>query len=413
MDRFDVVIVGAGHAGVQAAVALRQFGYEGSVALVSDEEHWPYERPSLSKEYLSGHKSADALAFKQIGYWTEKAITLLRGTRVDSVEADSHAIALRGGATLSYGTLIWSAGGAARRLSCEGGSLGGVHTVRTLSDVDLMRRDLDGTETVTVIGGGYIGLETAAVLRGLGKRVTLLEAQDRVLARVAGEAISRFYEAEHRRRGVDIRLGVNVACIEGYAGRASGVRLDDGTCLASDMVIVGIGIVPAVQPLLRAGARGSNGVSVDRHCRTSLTDVYAIGDCAAHANGFAAGQEVRVESVQNAVDQAVVAAKSIVGDAVAYDAIPWFWSNQYDLKLQTIGLSNGHDHWVVRGDPDSRSFSVVYLRDGRVVALDCVNAVKDYVQGKSLVAQGLAIDPVDLMDTSRTLKSMATARADA
>ena len=396
---------------MQAAVALRQFGYEGSIALVSDEEHWPYERPSLSKEYLSGLKSADALAFKQIGYWAEKAITLLRGTRVDRVEADTHAIALRGGAVLRYGTLIWSAGGAARRLSCEGGCLSGVHTVRTLSDVDFMRRELHDAERVTVIGGGYIGLETAAVLRGLGKSVTLLEAQDRVLARVAGETLSRFYEAEHRRQGVDIRLGVGVACIEGHAGRASGVRLDDGTCVASDMVIVGIGIIPAVQPLLDAGARGCNGVSVDGHCRTSLADVYAIGDCAAHANAFARGQEVRVESVQNAVDQAVVAAKSIVGDATAYDAVPWFWSNQYDLKLQTIGLSNGHDHWVVRGDLDSRSFSVVYLRDGRVVALDCVNAVKDYVQGKYLVAEGLAISPSDLMDTSRTLKSIATVRA--
>ena len=407
------MIVGAGHAGVQAAVSLRQFRYKGSIALLSDEDEWPYERPPLSKEYLAGVKSKDDCLLKRSDYWAEKEITLLRGTRVDRVEPDAHTIVTEGGEILLYGSLIWSAGGAARRLSCEGNDLAGVHTVRTQSDVDLMRMELRGVDAVTVIGGGYIGLETAAVLRKLEKRVTLLEVQDRLLARVAGEALSRFYEAEHRQHGVEIRLGVTVTCIEGRAGRVTGARLDDGTCLASDMIIVGIGIVPAVQPLLKAGARGRNGVSVDRRCRTSLLDVYAIGDCAACANAFALGLEIRVESVQNAVDQAIVAAKSIVGEDATYNAVPWFWSNQYDLKLQTVGLSIGHDKWIVRGDPASRSFSVIYLRASRVIALDCINAVRDYVQGRLLVAGGLTIDPIDLADTSRTLKSMATACADA
>ncbi len=226
-----------------------------------------------------------------------------------------------------------------------------------------------------------------------------------MLARVAGEELSAFYEAEHRAHGVDLRTGVAVEALEGE-GRVTGVRLADGEVIPADMVIVGIGIVPAVGVLIAAGAAGGNGVDVDEQCRTSLPHVYAIGDCAAHANGFADGAVIRLESVQNANDQAAIVAKTICGEEAAYQATPWFWSNQYDLKLQTVGLSTGHDATVLRGDPATRSFSVIYLKHGKVIALDCVNAVKDYAQGRKLVEARAVVAPEDLADMERPLKEL-------
>ena len=301
--------------------------------------------------------------------------------------------------------MIWAAGGHARRLACDGHDLAGVHTVRNRADVDRMIAELPDVANAVVVGGGFIGLEAAAVLTKFGKKVVLLEALDRVMARVAGEQLSRFFEDEHRAHGVDVRLGVSVERLLGD-GAVSGVRLADGEIVPADMVVVGIGIVPAVEPLIAAGAVGGNGVYVDAQCRTSLPDVYAVGDCALHANRFAGGVEVRLESVQNATDQANVAAKTILGEDVAYAATPWFWSNQYDLKLQTVGLAFGYDQAVVRGDPAARSFSVIHLRGGRVIALDCVNATRDYVQGRKLVETGAVIDPARLADASVPLKEM-------
>lgn len=407
VQRFDVLIVGAGHAGAHAAMSLRQLGFVGTVALLSDEPDWPYERPPLSKDYLAGTKPFEALLLKEPEYWALKDIAVLRSLRVVSIDAAAHEVRTSGGAALGYGTLVWCAGGTPRRLSCAGSHLAGVHAVRTRADVDLMRAELTTVATVAVVGGGYIGLEAAAVLTQLGKSVTVIETQDRVLARVAGEPVSRFYEAEHRARGVRIMLNTAVSRIEECHGRASGVRLGDGTMLPADMVVAGIGIIPVVQPLLDAGAAGGNGVEVDACCRTSLPDIYAIGDCAAHRSRFADGGSIRVESVQNAVDQALVAAKAITGAPVFYGAIPWFWSNQYDLRLQTIGLSTGYDAMVVRGEPDTRSFSVIYLRRSCVIALDCVNATRDYVQGKTLVAGALVVDPAQLADVTQPLKSLA------
>lgn len=409
-QHYDVLIVGGGHGGAQAAAALRQQKFAGTVAIVGDEPELPYERPPLSKDYLSGDKSFERLLIRPANFWTEREIVMLTDRRVTDVDPVAHTVALSSGETLGYGQLIWATGGKPRQLTCSGHSLIGVHSVRTRADVDRMIAELGSVTEVVVIGGGYIGLEAAAVLAKAGKSVTVLEALDRVLARVAGEPLSRFYEAEHRAHGVDIRLGVEVVCIEEQDGRTTGVRLADGEILPAQMVIVGIGIVPAVEPLLAAGAAGGNGVSVDQSCRTSLPDIYAIGDCAAHANAFAEGQIIRVESVQNANDQAIVTAKSIAGEHVTYNAVPWFWSNQYDLRLQTVGLSIGYDETVVRGSMADRSFSVIYLKQGRVIALDCVNSVKDYVQGRVLVT-GHVHAPIDqLADPAITLKSLVEPR---
>lgn len=403
-ERFEVLVVGAGHAGAQLAIALRQGKFAGTIGILGDEPDLPYERPPLSKDYLSGDKPFHRLLIRPAAFWEERAMTLLPGRRVVAVDPDTRCVTTRDGRVIGYGTLVWAAGGTPRRLSCDGHDLAGVHTVRTRSDVDRMRAELPGVARVVVVGGGYVGLETAAVLAAAGKSVVVLEALDRVLARVAGEPLSRFYEAEHRAHGVDLRLGTTVACLEGD-GQVARVRLADGSALAADMVVVGIGIVPAVSPLLAAGAEGSEqgGVMVDRQCRTSLPGVFAIGDCARHSNRFAGGAAIRLESVQNANDQANVAAAAILGQHRFYDATPWFWSNQYDLRLQTVGLSIGHDAIVLRGDPTARSFSLVYLRDGTILALDCVNAVRDYVQGRKLIEQGRQVDPAALADATRPL----------
>ena len=408
--QYDILIVGTGHGGAQAAIALRQRGFAGSIAMVGEEAEIPYERPPLSKDYLAGDKDFDRILIRPAAFWAERTIALLTGHRVVGVDATAHRIATACGAEIGYGTLIWAAGGHARRLSCDGHDLAGVHSVRNRADVDQLTRELPTTQRVAVIGGGYIGLEAAAVLTKLGKHVVLLEALPRVLARVAGEPLSRFYEGEHRAHGVDVRLNVGVASIEGEQGRVSGVRLADGEIIPCDMAIVGIGIVPAVEPLLAAGATGTNGVSVDDHCRTTLPDVFAVGDCAQHVNQFAGDASIRLESVQNANDMGTIVAKLLTGTAEPYHAVPWFWSNQYDLKLQTVGISTGFDATVVRGDIAERSFSVVYLRDGAVIALDCVNAVKDYVQGKGLVQDRAMPDLNLLADASVPLKTLMEPR---
>ena len=404
--QFDVLIVGAGHGGAQAAIALRQRKVEGTIALLGDEPELPYERPPLSKDYLAGDKPFERILIRPESFWRDRDITMLPNRTVLTVDPAAHTVATSTGETIGYRTLIWATGGAPRRLSCAGHDLRGVHGVRNRADVDRMIAELPAVSRVIVVGGGYIGLEAAAVLTKLGKHVTVLEAAPRVLARVAGAALSTFYEGEHRAHGVDLRTGVTVECIEGRDGAATGVRLADGTVLPGEMVVVGIGIVPAVAPLLAAGAGGGNGVTVDALCRTDLPDVFAIGDCAAHPNPFADGATIRLESVQNANDQATTVARLLAGEEVPYDAVPWFWSNQYDLKLQTVGLSTGYDATVLRGDPATRSFSVIYLKAGAVIALDCVNATRDYVQGRALVCGRAVIDPELLADASVPLKEI-------
>jgi 3-phenylpropionate/trans-cinnamate dioxygenase ferredoxin reductase subunit len=372
--------------------------------MVGEELELPYERPPLSKEYLSGDRTFDRLALRPAKYWEDARVQMMLGRHVTSVDPAARRLTFADGDTLGYNELVWATGGYPRRINCPGRDLAGVHMVRSRADIDRIRAELDAVSRVAVIGGGYIGLEAAAVLTKLGKSVVLLEALDRVLARVAGSELSRFFEAQHRARGVDVRTSAAVESLVGDNGRVLGVRLSTGEAIPAELVIVRIGIIPAVEPLIVAGAAGGNGVRVDSQCRTSLPHVYAIGDCALHENRFAGGASIRLESVQNAGDQGAVAAKTILGVAASYESVPWFWSNQYDLRLQTVGLSLGHDQAVLRGDPASRSFSMIYLREGRVVALDCVNAPRDYAQGRKLVVDSLAIDPDKLRDISIPLK---------
>ncbi len=403
---YDILIVGGGHGGAQAAISLRQAKFEGSIGVVNAEAEYPYERPPLSKDYFAGDKSFERIMIRPPAFWAERGIDMLLGKQVDGVDPDAHMVTLSDGAVIGYGSMIWATGGSPRQLLVPGGNLAGVHVVRSRADVDRMLDGLDDVAQVVIIGGGYIGLEAAAVLRKIGKQVTLMEAMDRVLARVAGEPLSRFYESEHRAHGVDVRLGVEITAMEGESF-VTGVLLADGEIVPAQMVIVGIGIIPAVAPLLTAGAAGGAGVDVDTYCRTSLPDIFAIGDCAAHANAFAGGNVMRVESVQNANDMANAVAKSLTGELTPYHAVPWFWSNQYDLRLQTVGISAGYDATVLRGDPDTRGFSVIYLKGGKVIALDCVNATKDYVQGRFFVTEGLSPTAEQLANMDVTLKELA------
>ena len=407
MDSADIVIVGSGHGAAQAAIALRQQGHDQSILMISRDRTPPYERPPLSKEYLAGEKPLERIMIRKPEFWTERGIELELGANVSEVDPLAHEVALGDGRRIGYRKLIWAAGGDPRRLSCPGADLAGIHAIRSRTDVDTLRAQIEkGARRAVVVGGGYIGLEVAAVLRKLGCSVTLLENQDRVLGRVAGEALSAFYQAEHRRQGVDLRLSTGVERVEGEDGRVTSVLADNGESFPCEIVVVGIGIVAAVGPLIAAGAAGTNGVDVDEFCRTSIDDVYAIGDCAAHANPYAENAVIRLESVQNATDMANTAAKAIMGDKQPYNAVPWFWSNQYDLRLQTVGLSIDHDAVVVRGDPAQRKFSVVYLREGRVIALDCVNTTRDYVQGRKLIEARAVVDPALLADTEVPLKDL-------
>jgi 3-phenylpropionate/trans-cinnamate dioxygenase ferredoxin reductase subunit len=407
MNQADVVIVGSGHGGAQAAIALRQQGFEGSILMIGRDPLPPYERPPLSKDYLAREKPFERIMIRPEAFWAEREIALRPGTVVTGVDAPGHTLKLSGGDEVGYGKLIWAAGGDPRRLSCAGADLSGVHAVRDKADVDRIMAELDnGAKRVVVVGGGYIGLEAAAVLTKLGCKVTVLEALPRVLARVAGEPLSEFYQDQHRAHGVDLRLDAKLARLEGENGWVRRVVLEGGEAIECDMVVVGIGIVPAAGPLVAAGAAGANGIDVDEFCRTSLDDIYAIGDCAAHASRWAGGAVIRLESVQNANDMASTAARHIVGIEEPYRAFPWFWSNQYDLKLQTAGLSLGYDETVVRGDPAQAKFSLVYLKEGRVIALDCVNTTKDYVQGRKLIEAGATPDRTSLSDPNVALKDL-------
>lgn len=410
MKEAGVIIVGAGHAGAQAAISLRSQGYERPVTIIGAEPSLPYERPPLSKDYLMGSKERSDLLIRPPEFWHEESIEMVLGQRVAQVHAAAHRVTLSNGQTKAYASLIWAAGGSPRTLPCAGAQLAGVHSVRCLEDVERMIGELRaGARQVVVIGGGYIGLEAAAVLVTMGCNVTLLEAQDRVLNRVAGVDLSRFYENEHRARGVDLRTDVGGVTIEGDGKQVSGVRLADGQLVKADMVIVGVGIIPAINPLVEAGAEADNGLMVDPYCRTSIEDIYAIGDCAAHANRYANGATIRLESVQNANDMAETAARAICGVLLPYDALPWFWSDQYDLKLQTAGLSQGHDETIMRGSPGERSFSIIYLSKGEVVAADCVNRSRDFMQVRKLIGASIKVDRAMAADPSIPLKSLVHA----
>jgi 3-phenylpropionate/trans-cinnamate dioxygenase ferredoxin reductase component len=400
------VIVGAGHAGSATAIQLRQLGFEGSITLVGAERELPYERPPLSKDYLAGTKTFADLLVRGSDFWIERDIEVVTGERILALDPHRRRATSASGRTFDYSDLVWAAGGRPRPLPCAPAGICGVHSVRDRADVDALRSELAAGQRWVIVGGGYIGLEVAAVLAGLAIDVTIVEAADRLLARVSAAALSRFLEAEHRAHGVAIRLNETVLALESANGRVAGVRLASGEVLPADGVVVGIGIVPNAEPVFEAGASRGGGLAVDAAGRTDLPHVWAAGDVAQTNNRFGPDHPVRVESVDNAASGASAIARALTGQAPAVAAPPWFWSNQYDLKLQTVGLTHGADEVIVRGDPASRKFSLVYRRSGRVIALDCINNVRDYVGGRKLIESELAFDRGQLANADVPLKSL-------
>jgi 3-phenylpropionate/trans-cinnamate dioxygenase ferredoxin reductase subunit len=400
-----LVIIGGGQAAAQAVQSLRQQNFAGPITLVSDEPYPPYQRPPLSKKYLAGEIGRERLFLRPAAFYAEKGVTLEQGCRAEELDLAAHKVRLSDGRTLAYDRLLLALGSRVRRLDAPGIALPGVHYLRTIADADAITAALPSGARAVLVGAGYIGLEVAATLRQRGVDVTVLEALERVLTRAVSPEISAFYDASHRAAGVTIRYRAAVKALHGTT-RVTVVETADGTRFDCDVVIVGIGVVPNVELAAAAGLACDNGIVVDEFARTADPHVVAAGDCTNHPHPLL-GRRIRLESVPNAVHQAKVAAATLLGAPVAYSETPWFWSDQYDLKLQIVGLSTGYDEVVLRGDPATRSFAAFYLGGGQLLAVDAVNSPREFAAGKKLVAHRARIPAATLRDASIDLSLLA------
>jgi 3-phenylpropionate/trans-cinnamate dioxygenase ferredoxin reductase subunit len=399
-----VVIAGAGHSAGQVVATLRQKKYEGTICLIGEEPYLPYQRPPLSKKFLAGELPAERLHFKADSFYDEPNIEVHLDTRIDKIDRDSKTIFSGDGIGFSYDKLVLALGAHARHIDLPGVELSGVHYLRTIDDVDGIRKGFSPKSRLVIVGAGYIGLEVAAVAAQAGLDVTVVEMLDRVMSRVVSEQVSAFYQKEHTEHGVKLLLSTG---IKGFSGDSvvHAVDLADGTQIPADLVIIGIGVVPNTELAADAGLEVSNGIVVNDRCQTPDPDIYAIGDCTFHPNEVL-GRQLRLESVHNALEQAKTAAANICGEDQHYAQVPWFWSDQYDLKLQIAGLSQDYDQTIIRGNPDERSFSCLYLHGGQLIAVDSINRPKDFMQSKKLIADHAVIDPALLADSNVELKEM-------
>lgn len=405
-----VVIVGAGQAGGEAAARLRAAGFVGEITLIGEEPAPPYQRPPLSKKYLAGELPLDRVLLKPREAYEELGVSLLTGRKVGWIDRPNKKVRLDGAQELTYDWLILATGSRARRLPVAGADLPGVHVLRTIADVDAIRPSFTPGAQLAVIGAGYIGLEVAAIARSLGLDVTIIETALRPLARVAGEALAGFFLDEHTRQGVRFALGAQAAVIKGD-DRARAVGLSNGAEVRADCVIAGIGIVPETSLAETAGLTVKDGVVTDAATRTSDPSIFAIGDCARRPLAHYGGQLGRLESVHNALEGAKLAAAAIAGTAPPALEAPWFWSDQYDLKLQIAGLFSGHDSVVVRGDISARRFAVFYLLGDRLLAVDAVNSPAEFLGGKQLIQRHARLDPSRLSDISTPFKEIVAQAA--
>lgn len=411
-DQETICIVGAGQAGCEIALALRQQGWTASIVLFGEEPHPPYQRPPLSKAYLKGEVEKPSLYLRQQAAYDRANVELVLDTRVERIDPQSKTLTLTNEVVRSYTKLALTTGGRPRRLSVNdaerAGRAANFHYLRTIDDVLNIRNRFEAGQRLAIVGGGYIGLEVAAAAIAHGLNVTVLEAFPRVLARVTAPEMSVFYERVHREAGVDLRTGVEVTGFEfGPSDDAvTGVRCGDGSVVPADVVVVGIGLVPNTELAQAAGLSVDNGIVVDEYAQTSDPHIVAAGDCTNHPN-LASGRRVRLESVPNAIEQGRTAAASLAGKQRPYDAVPWFWSDQYDLKLQMVGLSQGYDRLILRGSMGDRSFAAFYLRNNQIIACDAVNRSQEFMVAKRLVASRSVIDPQQLADDSVLLKTLA------
>ena len=393
------VVVGASHAAVQLMISLRQLGWEGAITVISDEDHQPYQRPPLSKAYLAGTVSADQMALRAPAAYEKLGVKFMLSTRVTGLDAESKMLHLDNGETLSFDKLALCTGARARPLTIPGTDLSAVHYLRTLDDVKAIQASASAAKTAVIIGGGYIGLETAASLSKLGVKVTVLETESRLLKRVASPQVSEFYQRLHTEEGIDIRLNTQAAELTGD-GTVARVICADGSAIDADMAIIGIGVIANTELAAEAGLAIDNGILVNEFAQTSHPDIVAAGDCTNHPNPLL-NRNIRLESVPNASEQAKAAAASICGIENAYAELPWFWSDQFDVKLQIVGMNQGYTDVVVRGDnQEGRSFSVFYLHETTILAADCINRPKDFMLAKKLILQGAKSDPATLSNES-------------
>jgi 3-phenylpropionate/trans-cinnamate dioxygenase ferredoxin reductase component len=410
MAAAPVVIVGAGHAGFQLAASLRQHGFDGPVVLVGDEPVLPYQRPPLSKEYLAGKIGLDLLLMQPEAFYRDHRIEFRAGTRVVAIDRAARRVELAAGGHLSYGHLVLATGARNRVPPLPGIERDGVCYLRSLAETDLLRERLAAAERIVVIGAGFIGLEFAAVARAQGKHVHIVELTDRVMGRVVSPPVSHFFAAAHRRAGVEFTFRAQAVRIAGDGGRVAHVELAGGDRLAADLVLVSVGVVPNGELAAAAGLPVANGIVVDAALATADPLVSAIGDCASFPCVHAAGAPTRLEAVQNAADHARCVADRITGRPHPYGALPWFWSEQGELRLQIAGLTNGHDETILRGDPESGQFSVFCYREGRLVGIESVNRPADHAQARRLLAAGRQVSPEDAADASFDLRAAAGAR---
>jgi 3-phenylpropionate/trans-cinnamate dioxygenase ferredoxin reductase subunit len=392
-------------AAAQAVQSLRQQNFAGAITLLTEEPYPPYQRPPLSKKYLAGEMPRERLLLRPASFYAEKGVTLEQNSRVAELDLPARRVRLHDGRTLDYDRLLLATGSRVRRLDVPGIALGGVHYLRTIADVDAITVSLTPGARVLLVGAGYIGLEVAAVVRQRGFDVTVLEAADRVMARTVSPEVSAFYDVCHRAAGVKIHYGATVHALQGVE-RITAVETTGGQTFPCDVVIIGIGIVPNVELAAAAGLACDNGIVVDEFARTADPNVVAAGDCTNHLHPLL-GRRVRLESVPNAIHQAKVAAATLLGAPVAYSEVPWFWSDQYDLKLQIVGLSTGYDEVVLRGDPATRSFAAFYLGGGQLLAVDAINSPREFVAGKKLVAARAKVPAAQLGDPSTDLGALA------
>lgn len=403
------IIIGAGHAGGELAIALRNEGWEGRILLLGEEAHLPYHRPPLSKAYLAGSMEKSSLSIRPQMAYDKANVEFIGGVRVSRIDRANQRLELADGSQLAYDKLAIATGGRPRPLSVPNSAVAercaNVHYLRTLDDVEQIRAQLAPGKRLAIVGGGYIGLEVAASAIAQGLQVTVLEALPRVLQRVTAAELSAYYERKHREAGVDIRTGVQVADLEVTGDAVTAVLCADGSRLAADLVVVGIGLLANTELAAEAGLQVDNGILVDEHAQTSDPHIYAAGDCTNHPNALL-GRRLRLESVPNALEQSRVAAANMAGKAKTYASMPWFWSDQYELKLKMVGLSESFERLVLRGDPATDSFSAFYLKGDKVLAADTVNRPQDFIAAKRLVAEGIAVADAQLADDSRPLKEL-------
>ena len=400
----QIVIVGGGQAAMQAVDTLRRRGFSGKLTLVGEEPWHPYQRPPLSKKYLAGALERERLPLRPPQFFADHQVQAHLGRRATDIAPHEHHVRLDDGLVLPYDALLLATGSRPRRLSVPGADLDGVHYLRTIADADRIRAECSPGKRLLVIGGGYIGLEVAATARELGLTVTVLEMAERLMSRVTCPEVSAFYESEHARRGVRIRCRETVRALHGdRAGRVRAVVTEQGGEYPADLVVVGVGVVPADELAKAAGLECENGVVTDVYCRTSDAAIYAAGDCASHMNRQY-GRHLRLESVDNAFEQGTTVALNLLGTPTPHDKVPWFWSDQYDVKLIIVGVAHSYDRVILRGDPATRSFSVCYLRGGELVAMDTVNSPKDQMGARKLIAVHARPNTDRLADPAVALK---------